>query len=239
MRLIFVIFYCITSFSTKGQNSLSVSVPMIYSNVTVKNNWSPPTAIHRINQFSGTAIGSGININYSFRPVFIFKNRLKHFTMNIGVGYFSQRFDVIRFFNYNSPYYLVYSTDHYSYKCWQGSVGLVYIHALGKKHFFKGDVMYSMQQSFKQEYTPKALNSPTQINKLNIDFARTITLVLGVQRKLGGEVFVGLNLFLPYVWWRNDKIFGDNPSTFSSPSFSLGGSVNVIYRFKNKTSTNL
>ena len=49
----------IVSISIYGQGSFSLSIPAIYNTVEVPNNWSPPTAINRKNQFNGTSWGYG------------------------------------------------------------------------------------------------------------------------------------------------------------------------------------
>ncbi|WKZ61247.1 MAG: hypothetical protein QY309_07115 [Cyclobacteriaceae bacterium] len=216
-----------------GQSSLSISTPLIYSKVTAKNNWSPPTAVNRQNQFDGTAIGSGVNLGYSFQPKLIIKD--KHFFVNIGAGYFKQRFNLQRPFDYNTPLYPVYFTDYYVYQCWLWSAGITYNLLLNNKYLLSGDLLYNQLFSFQQEYTPyTSANRPTQVNNHNIDFAKTITLSLGVQRKLGKQFTLGLDLLLPYTRWRNDRIFKDDPATFSHPNFSLGTSVSIAYHLKKK-----
>ncbi|MBS1559813.1 MAG: hypothetical protein JST69_13920, partial [Bacteroidetes bacterium] len=227
------------SFSTKGQNSLSVSVPMIYSNVTVKNNWSPPTAYNRQNEFNGTSLGYGLNVQYSFKPPpFLTIN--KHFSLNIGVGYYRQVFNVERPLDYISPLFIVFYTKNYSYDCIHGLVGISYNQPIGKSYSLRGSLTYNLLNSFRQEYSV-TYTSPPEITHNSINrYGNFITCSLGGDKKINKRFSIALNILVPvFTRWRNDKIFGDDPSTFCSPSFSLGGSVNVIYRFKNKTSTNL
>jgi hypothetical protein len=222
----------ITSLSASGQNGFTLSVPVIYSKVEVANNWSPPTAVNRQNEFDGTSLGHGVNLNYSFRVPFIIKN--KRILFNIGLGYFKQKFDLQRPFDYVSPLEPIYYTDHYSYNCWQGSVGVTYSYPVNNKYSLSGNLSYCWLTSFRQEYAPTRGYS-AQINNGQIDFGKMLNLSLGINRKLGGKFSVGLNMLIPvYVRWRNDKIFKDDPSTFYSPEFSLGTSISITYYLKKK-----
>ena len=116
-----------------GQSGFTLSIPVIYSKIEVANNWSPPTAINRKNQFDGTSLGYGVNVNYSFHPSFIIKNQ--YILLNIGVGYFKQQFDIERPFDYVSPLQPIFYTDYYSYHCWQMLVGLSYKYTITPNYF--------------------------------------------------------------------------------------------------------
>ncbi|HRK53186.1 MAG TPA: hypothetical protein PK185_04675 [Cyclobacteriaceae bacterium] len=226
---------CITSLYAFGQNGFALSAPVIYSKVEAPNNWSPPTAVNRLNQFNGTSIGYGINLNYSFRPTFITKNQ--HFFLNIGAGYYNQRFDLERPFDYVSPLLPIFYTDLYSYYCWQLSAGLTYNYPLSKNYFLSGNLSYNKLNSFRQEYTPTSnhgYGELTQVNHNRIDFGNTLVLAIGLNRNLGNGFLLGLNVLVPlYIRWRNDKIFKDDPTEFSHPKFSLGSSISITYRLKN------
>lgn len=56
-----------------GQNSLSISTPMIWSKVTVKDNWAPSTAPNYKEYREGSAFGFGVNLNYHFNPKLLSK----------------------------------------------------------------------------------------------------------------------------------------------------------------------
>jgi len=223
-----------TSLYTFGQNSFTLTVPVIYSNVEIANNWSPPTSVNRQNQFDGTSIGYGVNLNYSFRPTFITKNQ--HIFLNIGTGYYNQRFDLERPFDYVSPLYPVFYTDFYSYHCWQLSAGLTYNYLLSKNYFLSGSLYYNWLNSFRQEYTPTSnhgYGELTQVNHNRIDFGSTLILAICLNRNLGNRFSLGLNVLVPlFIHWRNDKIFKDDPTEFSQPKFSLGSSISITYRLK-------
>lgn len=194
---------------------------------------APPTAINRKDQFKGTSFGHGLNLNYSFQPRFLVNDQ--HFFVNIGVGYFKERFNVMRYFDYKSPLYLGWSTHHYSYYCWQWRAGLTYQYPLNE-YALIANVSYNHFNSFRQQYAVSAKGSPSpdQVNELNIDFARSITLVLGAQRKITEKISIELSLVLPYTRWRNDRIFRDDPATFSKPTFSIGTSISIAYHFNKK-----
>jgi hypothetical protein len=222
-----------------GQNSFTLSAPVIYNNVEVKDNWTPPTAVNYKEYLSGSSLGYGVNLNYSFRPTFILKD--KHFLLNVGVGYFNQRFNISRPFDYNSFLQIIYYTDYYVYHSLNLSVGLTYNLPLGKKYFLDGNLFYYQQNSFRQDYTPtssppnRGFDGFTQTNNNQIDFGKMINLSVGVNRNLGSRFSIGLKIIIPvFVRWRSDKIFKDDPSTFYTPKFNLGTSVGLTYYLKNK-----
>jgi hypothetical protein len=230
---------CIVSPNSYGQNSLTINTPIIFSSIEVPNNWSPPTTINRENQFDGKAVGYGINLNYSFHPTFITKN--KHISINVGLGYFQQRFDIKRPFDYNSFVYIIYYTDFYIYHCLNLSVGLTYYLPLSKNYFLTGSLYYNKLNSFRQDYTPtyssnnRGFDGFTQTNNNQIDFSDMLNLAIGINKKFGNRFSVGLSVLAPvFVRWRNDKIFKDDPATYYSPKFSLGFSGSAMYFFHQK-----
>jgi len=223
---------CLAAFTAQAQNGFTLTVPAIYSNVTIKDNWTPPTAINYKEYLSGTSLGYGVNLNYSFRPAFIIKDN--RFLLNVGVGYFQQCFDIRRPFDYSSVLFIIYYTDNYVYHCLNLSVGLTYNLPLGIRYFLTGNLSYYQQSSYKQEYTPD-FGYATQTNNNQINFGKMLNLSIGINRKLADRFSVGLNILIPVlVQWRNDKIFKDDPSTFYSPTFSLGTSISATYHFKKK-----
>ncbi|MBX2965149.1 MAG: hypothetical protein KF845_03320 [Cyclobacteriaceae bacterium] len=224
------------SFTSYGQSTLSVSAPAIWSNVKVKNNWTPPTAPNYKEYLRGSAFGYGVSLNYSFQPKFIIKD--KDLLINVGIGYFKQRFDIRRPFDYSSPLEPVFYTDYYSYHCLQGVIGVTYNYPIGVNYSLSGNLSYSWLRSFQQDYTPTSNHGYghlTQTNHNQIDFGRILILSIGINRNLGDRFSLGLNLLTPvYTRWRNDRIFRDNPSTFYHPSFSIGASISATYHFKKK-----
>ena len=140
--LVILYSFFIVSIPIYGQGNFTLSMPVIYSKVELPNNWSPPTAINRENKFNGTALGYGANVNYSFRPTTLIKN--KHILMNIGVGYFTQRFNLKRPFDYDAPVQPIFYTNYYSYHCLQGLIGLAYNHSLSKNYFLTGNLSYKI-----------------------------------------------------------------------------------------------
>jgi hypothetical protein len=227
-----VAIYLLFSFASYGQSSLSISAPTIWSSVKVKDNWTPPTAPNYKEYREGSAFGYGVTLSYSFQPGFIIKN--KHFSLNVAAGYFKQRFNITRPFDYSSPVEPIFRTDYYSYYCWQASIGLSYTYAFNSKYFLLANLSFSTLQSFKQEYTP--INGfSTQENRNQVDFGKLLPLSLGLNRYFGDQFSLGLHIVVPvYTRWRNDRIFRDDPSTFSGPDFSLGTSINIAYNFGEK-----
>ncbi|MBX2947605.1 MAG: hypothetical protein KF725_17375 [Cyclobacteriaceae bacterium] len=218
----------LTIFNSSGQSNLSVSVPVIWSEVKVKDNWTPPTAPNYKEYHSGSAVGYGINLYYSFQPKLLTKD--KHFFMNIGAGYFKQRFNVTRPFDYNSPVQPIFRTDHYSYHCWQGLIGLSYNYQLKKDYFLMGTLTYNALYSFRQDYVP-TFTAETQVNHEKINFGKIVSLNVGLNKYLGERFWLGLHVVAPlYTRWRNDKIFRDDPTTYYHPKFGLGTYLSVSYR---------
>lgn len=238
-KIIFIVclaYLTIISSTVSGQSGFTLSIPVIYSKVELLNNWSPSTAINRQNQFDGTSIGTAINLNYSLHPTLLIKD--KNILMNIGVGYFNQRFYVRRPFDYNSPLQPIFYTDNYVYHGFQGILGLSYRYTLGKKYFLLANLSYSWMRSFRQDYTPTSnygYGELTQINRNQIDFGNMLLLAVGLNRNMGDKFALRLNVLAPiYTRWRNDKIFKDDTSTFSHPKLSLGISIAVAYNLKSK-----
>ncbi|HYF68097.1 MAG TPA: hypothetical protein VD884_08175 [Ohtaekwangia sp.] len=221
-----------------GQSSLSLSAAMIRGNVKVKENWIPATGPGRKAYRTGSSTSSDIYIHYSFRPRAIIKN--KNIWVDIGSGYFFQRFDVKRPFNYRSTAEIIFNTDHYSYLCYHGNVGLTYSNTFNsKKYFMTYNVTYRILKSFQQNYTPRYSTGTegfiTQRERLQINFGNMISLSIGLNRRLGNRFSIGANVIAPvYTRWRNDEIFNDDPATFFKPKFSLGASLSVSYNFKSK-----
>lgn len=241
MRMKIILLVClayltIISRIAYGQSGFTLSIPIIYSKVEFVNNWSPPTAINRQNQFDGTSLGTAINLNYSFHPTLLIKN--KNILVNIGVGYFNQQFNVRRPFDYSSPLQPVFYTDNYVYYGLQGILGLSYRYTTGGKYFLLANLSYSWMHSFRQEYTPTSnygYGELTQTNYNQIDFGNILILAVGLNRNLGDKIALQLNVLAPlYTRWRNDKIFKDDTSTFSHPRLSLGFSIGVAYNLKSK-----
>jgi len=220
--------------SALGQGSIIVTTPLIISNVTINTKWSPEWSSNKVDQLSGSAIGTGLNVNYSFEPGFD-----KHLKVNFGLGYFNQRFNVQRFFNHSSMIhgYILYATSHYSYNCWQGVIGLSYRLNIGRRFYLIGNVTYNKLQSFRQTYAPtrSVSNIQTDIHHNQINFGSMLLPGIGLNRQLSERVSVGINLFVPLqMKWRNDTTFKDDPSTFTHPNSSFGSSVSVTYRLKKK-----
>ncbi len=221
------------SLASYGQNSLTLSTQIIHSKIEVKDNWSPPTAVHRKDVLDGTAKGYGASLNYAFKLPFLIRDPRVRLTL--GAGYFKQRFELGRPFDYNSQVYIVYYTDQYSYHCWQWSLGMAYSFALGKKYSLAGSLTYSWLNSFRQEYTPASwlIENPTQTNHKKLDFGNMAKLEIGVSRSLGSRLSLGVHAVVPlYTRWRNDEIFRDDPSEFSRPKFSIGSALSITYHLK-------
>lgn len=225
--------------SIYGQKSISLSTPAIWSTFQVPNNYDPPTAVHRTSHFDGTAAGHGLNLTYSFKAPILIKS--EHLQFNIGGGYFKQRFDIIRPFDYVSPLYPAYYTHHYSYYNLQGILGVTYNHSIGKNWFLSGNVSYNWLYTFRQEYTPTSnggYGKLTQVNKDYKDFGSMLNISAGINRKFGTKLSLGVHILAPlHTRWRNDRIFKEDPNTTYSPKSSFGTELSIRYHIHKKTST--
>jgi len=234
--LVCLVYLTTIQITVYGQAGFTLSVPVIYGKVELTNNWSPPTAINRHNQFDGTSLWTAINLDYSFDPTFLIKN--KKILMNIGLGYFNQQFNVKRPFDYNSPLQPMFYTDNYAYYGLQGTLGMSYNYSLRKNYFLSGNLSYSWLRSFRQEYTflyTYLGSDRIQVNNNQIDFGNMLILSIGIYKHLGSKLSLGLDIIAPlYTCWRNDKIFKDDPSKFSHPKYSFGSSLSITYRLKTK-----
>ncbi|MCZ8021536.1 MAG: hypothetical protein O9302_07155 [Cyclobacteriaceae bacterium] len=243
MLLSFLLFTFLDSNSQelfRYQNrSLSISLPLIFSKVKIKDNWTPSTAPNYKEYLGGTAFGHGFDLEYTFHPGFLIKDR--HFSVNVGVGYFKQRFNIKRPFNYDSQFEPIYYTDNYLYHSWHWMGGLTYTYSF-INYTLIANVSYRQLRSFQQEYTPANARSSygfiTQVNRNQFDFGKILSFDVGIRRRLGERFLIGLNIIAPvYTRWRNDSIFNDDTATFSKPEFSLGTSLNVSYNLKSKGSS--
>ena len=228
---VYVIILLLTSVTAFSQSEMSLTLPIVYSTVTVKDNWTPPTAPGYKEYIEGSAIGYGANLNYQFRLGALIKD--ENFKVSIGAGYFNQQFHVTRPFNYSSPIYIGFFTEKYAYHCLQGSLGLAYNFKLNLKYSITNQLNYNWFHSFNQKYTPTYEDYPSEYTNSQINFGSTLLLSIGVLRTMGKNFSAGVGIVVPlFTKWRNDKIFEDDPNTFSHPEFSLGVSISLVYHLK-------
>jgi hypothetical protein len=217
-----------------AQRSISISATNTWSRITVPNNYSPSTAIKRQNQFEGRATGLDMSINYSFALPVLIKN--SHILFHVGAGYFKERFIINRPFNYYSFVDIIFYTKSYSYDNLQAKFGVSYNYTLNKKYFLAAKVMYQVLNSFRQQYTPRSnpINYyPTEVHKQHMDFGNMVMGAFGINRYIGKQFSIGVDAVVPiFVRWRNDKIFGDDPTKYYRPRSTAGSTVTVRYHLK-------
>ena len=207
-------------------NAIGISVPVIWNN--------SEATFYRLGRPyypSGKAKSFGLNVFYN-------KSFYKSFYAKIGAGYFNQYFNIIRPFNYDSPFQLLFSTESYSYNCLQLFTGLGYQKTLGLKNLIKCELGYNYFSSFKQKYfnTPTAISS-NQINYKSIPLGRMITLNIGIERKIFRHIYFGADFILPvFTRWTRDEMFiyigysGDEEQIARSKS-SAGVAFSFNYHF--------
>ncbi|MEJ7679958.1 MAG: hypothetical protein WKG06_19285 [Segetibacter sp.] len=156
---------------TKAYNKIGLSIPVI---------WNHSEATHYVlgsaEYPSGKAISYGINFNFS-RTIY------KNFYSIIGVGYYKQKFGIIRPFRYESPNDFLFSTDSYTYYNMQLYGGLGYKQHINKVLSVNGSTTYNQFYSYKQEYINHSPVS-SQINHKSMSIGRMINFNIGVEKIL-------------------------------------------------------
>lgn len=231
----FTLFFLVVIASSvaHAQSGLSISVPFLFSKINPENNWSPPSAVNRKDNFDGSSIGYQVKFTYSFNPSFLIKN--KDILFDIGIGFFNQRFNVERPFDYDSPFEPIFYTDYYKYSGWQWSVGGRYNYTINQNYFLSAVLTYTSQHSIRQEYHPtkNGVSNDSQTENSKIHLSNSLTAALGINRKVGKKVSAGMHLIAPIlIRWRNDKIFNDKPDQFWHPQFTIGASVGLTYHIE-------
>jgi hypothetical protein len=215
-----------TSKKNRKVNAIGISIPIIWNN--------SEATFYRLGRPyypSGKAKSSGLKISYC-------KSLYKRIYAKIGAGYFNQYFNIIRPFNYDSPFQLLFSTESYSYNCLQLFTGLGYQKKLGLKNLIKCELGYNYFSSFKQKYfnTPTAISS-NQINHKSIPLGRMITLNIGIEKKIFRHFYLGADFILPVsTRWKKDEIFinsyySNDEEQIARNKFSAGIAFSCNYHF--------
>jgi hypothetical protein len=201
--------------------------------VDVPNNWSPPTAVNRTDRFNGDSKGFGALLGYSFtvKPL----NKRASISFETSIGYFAQRFNLTRPFDYKSPLDVIFYTDYYTYHCFDTNLGIGYTWRISDFYSLMTTAHYHFLYSFLQVYEP-AYNTGTNNHKqTNHRLYRSGDMALlsaSLERQIAKRFSIGFSLLVPLqVRWRNDRIFRDDPTGYSKQGSGIGFSIYGKYRF--------
>ena len=229
--VVFVAFFSNCFCQKQKVNEVALSSTFIWNNTTIFNSYSGA----RAKDISGNALSNGININYS-------KSIYRNFYGKIGIGYFKQKFGIVRPFDFRETVIstnLLYSTKYYQYKNFNYFIGFGYSKNLSNKYSVKISTIYSFLNSFKQEfnnggYTSREFGNP-QTRKEKYHFGNSLITQAGLFREVYKNYKIGVDLLLPvYNKWRKDEIFREDSNEFYGSNFSIGTSINLIYSFNKK-----
>lgn len=232
--IIFIFFYSsVNSYCQNTKvNELAISSTFIFNNTTIFNSYAGARAKDK----SGNALSNGFDIAYS-------KSFYKGFYSKAGIGYFNQKFGIIRGFDFRETVTttgLGYSTKDYRYKNLNFLIGLGYTKSLSKGYDLNFCVTYNYLNTFQQEYKHTGAriflgNINPQLEYDNYHFGSLINLQAGVNKNLYKNLKFGIDLVLPVsTRWRKDEIFREDVDEFYSSNFLIGGSINLIYSFNKK-----
>ncbi len=237
MKRLFIIIsttcICLSCFCQKPKiNEVALTTNLIWNQTTIFNIIAGAGAKEK----TGTALSNGININYS-------KSIYKGLYAKVGIGYFKQKFGIIRGFDFKETVVLTglgYSTKYYQYKNLQYSLGIGYNKLLTKNYVIKLCATYNYLNTFQQEFRHAFAddlfgNTNPQIRKESYHFGSYFNLEGGVSKKVYKNFSVGLDILFPvYTKWRKDEIFREDVNEFYKSNFSIGTSINLIYSFNKK-----
>lgn len=218
-------FFLLLGFTSKifcqiGQPSkLSISIPTLFNTTEIKNLIGPQRTIQ------DNGIGFGVNITYS-------KTIFKSFFLSGGIGYFAQRFNIHRPFDYNDLLTnLLYTTNFYKYNCIQLSIGGGYEYKVSDHFYLRGAISYNPLYTTSQKYKPET-SAPAQVNREHYFFGNLLLGEVGGYIDFNTNYSLGLNTLLPLVSrWKKDKIFRENTDEYYHPKNSLGLSLIFSRKF--------
>lgn len=205
--------------------SLGISIPVIWNNseATFYRLGSPMYP-------SGKATSYGININYS-RTIF------KNIYGIIGIGYFKQKFGIIRPFTYDSPIQFGWVTDSYRYDNIHLSGGLGYNLQINKVFSIKGSIVYNQFYSFRQKYINHSSIQDPQVKNKFFSTGRAININVGLERSITNKISFSIYASFPFfIHWNKDEIFNDSgysndEQQIARNKFSLGTILSCNYHF--------
>jgi hypothetical protein len=193
----FILFIHNTNAQNKRVNSIGITIPVI---------WNKSNGVYyrlgKRYEPNGKSKSNGININFT-------RNVYKNFYAIGGVGYYKQRFNVIRPFDFESLTNFLFSTKSYHYDNLQLLFGIGYNKKIKKDLYFNTNISYQQFLSYTQKYYLKYGNvDSSQINHFSKNIGKSININLGFEKNLNEKISIGLEIVSPiYIKWNDDKTF--------------------------------
>lgn len=220
---------------------LSVGQSFIWNRTTVFDSYSGTRARNE----TGQAWSQGTDLACSF-------GLTKKLYGTVGLGYFNQRFQIQRGFDFLEPNVatgLFYATKKYDYK------SISYHGGIGYRLFIKGkrQVLLSpgselrltaivqghntFQQTFQHQYSSDFLGNPNpQKRKERYHYGFSVVAKAGLVRPVSNRFKIGLDLLVPvFNQWRKDRIFRESTNEYHSADFVVGTAINIIYNLQSKS----
>jgi hypothetical protein len=211
--------------NTYPKNEVSLSWPFIWnhSEATYYQLGSPKTP-------DGKAISYGVDFSYG-------RIIERHWMIKLGAGYFKQRFNIERPFDFDNPTNLAYHTQSYQYDNLDLSGGIYYKRKINTKSALVGGIRYSFLYSFRQKYIVDKELKTWQVNHQSFSLSDQCSLSIGYEKMLSQCISVRVDLVAPiYTRWHKDSIFpnsyySDKELQVAQNIFSIGASVSFNYSF--------
>jgi len=211
-----------------SSNKLGFLIPIVWNNSN-----GVYYSLGRRKEPSGNAASYGININYSH---FVYKN----FFVIGGVGYYRQRFNIQRPFQYRTPdgSEPLVSTTNYSYHNIHFLLGVGYQKNINEKWAVTGQLYYNIYNTYKQKYEQGYAPGKNEVYKKNFMLGKMINLDMRCERYINNRVSLGAAIVLPvYTHWNDDTIFykydyANDTQIAAETKFSLGANLSFYYKLK-------
>lgn len=228
--LLVLMCHSIELFSQQKHNydKLGISIPFVWNNsngvyYSLGNRREPV----------GNALSYGFNLNYS------------HFLINNifiigGAGYYKQRFNIERPFEYRSPDGTrpLVSTKRYYYQNIHFLIGFGYQKKVAEKWAVGGQFSYNIYSSFKQKYIQMYSPDNNEFHNRKFMMGNTINLDIKFEHYLNSRVSIeGAVVFPVLSYWNDDLIFikygyANDTQTIAKSKMSIGANFSFCYKYK-------
>lgn len=232
LAIIAIIMFCNPAFSQqKGNlNKIGFSIPLIWNNsngvyYSLGNRREP----------NGNAISYGANINYS-------RFFLKNIFIVGGIGYWNQKFDIQRPFQYTTPdgSEPLVSTKKYSYQNIHLLIGAGYQKRVSDRWSVAGQLSYNIYNSYRQKYVQEYFPGKNEDYNNHFKIGNMITVDFRCEQYLSNRLSIAAAIVLPmYVHWNDDEKFNkyyyaDDTQIIAHSKKSFGVNLSIYYHLKNK-----
>lgn len=225
MSLLMILFFNNIFSQTIGpKNRIGISVPLVW------NHSESGLESNTLDGNRGKALSNGVNIHYMH-------SLSKSFFVMTGIGYFTQHFNIRRYFifNYDQPIWfdIFYQTLKYSYATIPVSSGVAYQKMLNDRWGLSGQLTYNIYSSFSQKYL--SASGEVDSYKRYLHLGDMIHLDIGISKDIFQRISIRVGLLMPLlVRWHEDEIFAKpyEPTQKAAQNiFSAGISFSCYYSF--------